>query len=257
MTPPLTIVVPAYNEAENFPHFWEELESAVTSECRVLVVYDFDEDNTVPVVRALIGAGAANLALVKNTIRRGVVGAIRTGFDMVSEGPVLVAMADLSDDLALVDRMLDLYGRGYRLVVASRYMRGGNVIGGPLLKQAFSRLAGLSLHWLRGVPTRDATNAFKLYDAALLKTIQIESTAGFEISLEITVKGFLAGWPIAEIPATWRDRTRGKSRFHLLAWLPRYLKWYFFAFRPARARAPSVRTTSGEAKRGGTAPGAC
>lgn len=232
MKKPLTIVVPVYNEAENFPHFWAELKSSVKSDFRVSVVYDFDEDNTVPVVRALIEDGAANLILVKNSVRRGVVGAIRTGFEMVSEGPVLVAMADLSDDLALVDRMLDLYSRGYRLVVASRYMPGGNVIGGPPLKQTLSRLAGLSLHWLRGIPTRDATNAFKLYDAALLKSIRIESTAGFEISLEITVKGFLAGWPIAEIPATWRDRTRGKSRFRLWAWLPRYLKWYFFAFQP-------------------------
>lgn len=234
MTSPLTIIVPAYNEAENFPLFWKELTSAVKSNCRVVVVYDFDQDTTVPVVQALIDEGAKNLCLAKNEIRRGVVGAIRTGFGLVTEGPVLVAMADLSDDLALVDRMFDLYRRGYCLVAASRYMPGGRIIGGPLLKKNLSRLAGLSLHWLRGVPTRDATNAFKLYDAALLKTIQIESTAGFEISLEITVKAFLAGWPMIEIPVTWRDRTHGKSRFRLRSWLPRYLRWYAFAFQAKR-----------------------
>ena len=146
-------------------------------------------------------------------------------------------MADLSDDLTLVDRMLDLYRHGYRLVAPSRYMPGGKVIGGPLLKKNFSRAAGLSLYWLRGIPTRDATNAFKLYDAALLKTFDIESISGFEISLEITVKAFLAGWPITEIPATWRDRTRGKSRFRLWAWLPRYLRWYFSAFQPRHVGA--------------------
>ncbi len=242
---PLTIVVPVYNESENFPHFWEELKSAVNSDYEVIVVYDFDEDSTVPVVRALIDDGATNLRLVKNTVRRGVVGAICTGFNTVSEGPVLVAMADLSDDLALVDRMLELYRHGYRLVAASRYMPGGKIIGGPPLKKNLSRLAGLSLHWLRGVPTRDATNAFKLYDASLLRTIKIESTAGFEISLEITVKAFLAGWPMVELPATWRDRTRGKSRFRLWAWLPRYLRWYFLAFRPRRAQPPCPRTAGG------------
>ncbi len=234
MTPPLNIVVPVYNEAENFPHFWRELTTAVKSECRVLVVYDFDEDSTVPVVKSLIAGGARNLRLIKNTVRRGVVGAICTGFDAVSEGPVLVSMADLSDDLSAVERMLEFYRRGYRLVVASRYMRGGRQIGGPVLKRTFSRLAGLSLHWLRGIPTHDPTNAFKLYDAGLLKTLRIESRAGFEISLEITVKAFLAGWPMAEIPATWRDRTRGESRFRLWSWLPRYLRWYFHAFRPRR-----------------------
>lgn len=241
MTPTLTITVPVYNEAENFPYFWAELKSSVKSKCRVLVVYDFDEDTTVPVVRSLIEGGATNLVLVKNNVGRGVVGAIRTGFNTASEGPVVVAMADLSDDLTLIDRMLDLYRRGFRLVAASRYMPGGKIVGGPPLKQALSRVAGLSLHLLRGLPTRDATNAFKLYDALLLKNVQIESTAGFEISLEITVKGFLAGWPIAEIPATWRDRTRGQSRFRLWAWLPRYLRWYLFAFRPRRQQStPAV-----------------
>jgi dolichol-phosphate mannosyltransferase len=244
MNRPLTILVPVYNEAENFPHLWEELKSAVKSEYEVVVVYDFDEDDTVPVVRRFIEGGATNLRLIKNSIRRGVVGAICTGFDTVSEGPVLVVMADLSDDLAVVDQMLELYGRGFRLVAASRYMPGGKIIGGPALKKNLSRLAGLSLHWLRGIPTRDATNAFKLYDAALLRTIKIESTAGFEINLEITVKAFLAGWPIVEIPATWRDRTYGKSRFRLWAWLPRYLKWYFLAFQSRNSEPPHARAVS-------------
>src|SRR5579884_2768832 len=232
MKPSLTIVVPVYNEAENFPHFWDRLKSAVRCDYRAIVVYDFDGDNTVPVVRALIDGGARNLSLAKNSGRRGVVGAICTGFRMVTDGPVLVTMADLSDDLGLVDRMLDLYQRGFRLVSASRYMPGGKVVGGPFLKRSLSRLAGLSLHWLRGVPTRDATNAFKLYDAGMVNAMRIESSAGFEINLEITVKAFLAGWPITEIPTTWQDRTRGQSRFRLWAWLPRYLRWYCFAFQP-------------------------
>jgi len=42
------------------------------------------------------------------------------------------------------------------------------VIGGPFLKKNLSRWAGVTLHWLRGLPTHDATNSFKLYDAAML-----------------------------------------------------------------------------------------
>jgi hypothetical protein len=153
-------------------------------------------------------------------------------------------MADLSDDLGQVSKMLELYRRGSHIVVGSRYMRGGRLIGGPWFKQLLSRLSGLSLCWLRGMPTHDATNAFKIYDRAMLDAICIESKGGFELSLEITVKAFLAGYTISETPSTWRDRTAGKSRFKLWNWLPHYLKWYLMAFQP-RFRNRSEREKLG------------
>jgi hypothetical protein len=90
------------------------------------------------------------------------------------------------------------------------------------------------------MPTHDATNAFKIYDRAMLDDIHIESRGGFELSLEITVKAFLAGFSISETPATWRDRTAGTSRFRLLKWLPHYLKWFFMAFQP-KSRSRGAR----------------
>jgi len=232
----LHIVIPVFNEGANFPRLWEELTHSITVPFHAMVVYDFDEDDTVPAVERVIQSGEKRLELVKNDIKRGVVGAIRTGFAKVSEGPVLVVMADLSDDLAQVVPMLELYRSGYQVVAGSRYMPGGKIIGGPLLKQSFSRIAGVSLYWLRGVPTHDATNAFKIYDAAMLHSFTIESEGGFEINLELTVKAFLNGYQIAEIPSTWRDRTEGASKFKMWRWIPRYLKWYFYAFRPRRHR---------------------
>lgn len=227
----LTVIVPVYNEAENFPLLWNEVTRNIHSEMTVLVVYDFDGDTTVPVVRRLIHSGETRLHLIKNCLGRGVVGALRTGFQHAAAGPVLVVMADLSDDLGRVDDMLVKYRQGYDLVVGSRYMPGGGIQGGPLLKKLLSRLAGVSLHYLRGLPTRDATNAFKIYNRDMLNSIAIESTGGFEINLEITVKAFLAGYRIAELPTIWRDRTNGESRFRLWNWLPKYLRWYFLAFR--------------------------
>ncbi len=236
--PELTLVVPVFNEGKNFPSLWAAITSQIRSALEAVVVYDFDEDNTVPVVQQIIAYGESRLRLVKNNICPGVVGAILTGFNQVADGPVLVVMADLSDDLGQVDRMLALYRRGYHLVVGSRYMPEGKLEGGPWFKQSLSRLAGLTLHWFRGIPTHDATNAFKIYDRGMLKQLTIESEGGFELNLEIMVKAFLAGYHIAEIPVTWRDRSEGKSRFKLWAWLPRYLKWYFYAFRPRQKLVP-------------------
>ena len=233
----LTLVIPVYNEGANFPALWSEVTSQIRSRFRALVVYDFDEDNTVPVLQKIISAGETRLVPIKNNVGKGVIGAIRTGFNQVESGPVLVIMADLSDDLAKVDQMVDYYRQGYQVVAGSRYMRGGRLLDAPPLKGAMSRVAGLTLHWFRGIPIHDATNAFKLYDSKMLHSLTIESKAGFELSLEITVKAFLAGYRIAELPATWRGRTQGESRFRIWAWLPQYLKWYFYAFQPKRRAA--------------------
>jgi dolichol-phosphate mannosyltransferase len=227
-------VIPVYNEGENFPQLRSALDS-IRCPFEALVVYDFDADNTVPAVRAAIQEGDARFRLVKNSVKPGVLGALESGFQSITEGPILVVMGDLSDDLTKVDDMVALYDRGAHLVAASRYMSGGKVIGGPLLKRNLSKWAGLTLHWLRGLPTCDATNSFKLYGAKMLNALKLKSSGGFEISLEITVKAFLAGYKIAEVPTTWRDRTHGLPRFRLWHWLPRYLRWYFHAFRPRSA----------------------
>ena len=243
------MVIPVYNEGASFPSLWAALCSQVRSDFSALVVYDFDEDNTVPVVQQIVAQGERRLRLLKNALRRGVVGAILTGFNAVPRGPVLVVMADLSDDLGQVDRMLELYREGYDVVIGSRYMRGGKIINGPLLKQGLSRLAGLTLHWLRRIPTHDATNTFKIYDREMLKSLTVESQAGFELNLELTVKAFLAGYRITEIPAAWRERNAGRSRFRLWAWLPAYLRWYFYAFRrKCHSPAPLTRADSGHTR---------
>jgi glycosyltransferase involved in cell wall biosynthesis len=240
MDRPLTIVIPVFNEGANFPALWLEMVRHLDFPYKALVAYDFEEDDTLAVVQQIIAQGETRLRLIKNTYDRGVVGAIRTGFDAAPAGPVLVVMADLSDDLSQVAKMLELYQLGSHIVVGSRYMKGGKLIGGPWFKQLLSRLSGLSLYWLRGMPTHDATNAFKIYDRAMLDDIHIESRGGFELSLEITVKAFLAGFSISETPATWRDRTAGTSRFRLLKWLPHYLKWFFMAFQP-KSRSRGAR----------------
>lgn len=221
----MDIVIPVYNEPENFPKVLAEVERFAPTPFRVLVVYDFDADTTLPVAREL-ARDRPFLSLVRNEIGPGVINALKTAVQVCAPGPVAVVMADLSDDLSILPRMLELYRAGYDVVCPSRYMPGGQQIGGARLKKLLSRLAGCSAYWLRGVPTHDITNNFRLYSGSLLKSLTIESTGGFEFALEVTVKAYRAGHPIAELPTCWRDRTAGTSRFRLFRWLPRYLRWY-------------------------------
>ena len=224
--PSLSIVVPVYNEGENVvPTLRGVVEKTLTRPLEVLIVHDFDEDTTVPVVERL-RAEMPELRLHKNTLGRGVLNAIKSGLAAAGAPYVLVTMGDGSDDPNDIDSMVQLARGGADVVAGSRYMRGGHQVGGPLLKRSMSRAAGLSLHWLSGLPIHDATSNFRLYSRRLLDQVTIESTGGFELGIELTVKAYLLGMRVAEVPTTWRDRTAGQSRFKLWKWLPRYLYWY-------------------------------
>ncbi len=236
--PELSIVIPVYNEGSAVLPVLRRLSSAVRTPHEILVVYDFDEDTTVPAVRA-VEADLPGVRLHRNDLGRGVLNAMKAGIAGSCAPYVLVSMADGSDEPGIVDLMVAYAKGGADVVAASRYMRGGHQVGGPLLKRLMSRTAGLTLHWLAGVPVHDPTNNFKLYSRRFLESVTIESTAGFELALELTVKATLDGRRLAEVPTTWRDRTHGTSNFRLRAWLPHYLRWYAVAFagRLRRGRA--------------------
>lgn len=230
MSVELSVVMPVFKEGEAVEPVLRALDAAITSTHEILVVYDFDEDPTVPVIERL----AAELHTVRglrNDLGRGVLNAMKAGIAASAGEFVLITMSDGSDEPDVVDPMVALARDGADVVSASRYMRGGHQVGGPLLKRLMSRAAGLSLHWFAGVATHDPTNNFKLYARRYLDSIEIESTAGFELALELTVKATLAGRRVAEVPTTWRDRTAGQSNFKLRKWLPHYLHWYTVAFR--------------------------
>lgn len=232
----LTLVCPVYDEAENIPRLLDRLAAEVRTPFELLVVYDKDDDTTLPVLRELAEKYRFPIVSVKNRYGRGVLNAVKTGLERAEGLAVAVIMADLSDDLRILDRMYELVAHGgYDLVAGSRYMPGGKQIGGPWLKGMLSRLAGKTLHLLTRIPTCDVTNNFKMYRTSLVRSVPIESRGGFEIAMELTVKAYASGCRITEIPATWTDRVAGVSRFALWKWAPHYLRWYWYGLTHAGA----------------------
>ena len=78
-----------------------------------------------------------------------------------------------------------------------------------------------------------------------MRTVGIESRAGFAMGIELTAKARRLRLPVAEIPTIWLEREQGVSNFKVASWIPGYLHWYFFAFgrrlTPERARARRSR----------------
>ena len=223
-----SLVVPVYNEADNVVPFLHDVELKVREPHEILIVYDFPEDSTLPAVAAMQPPCAA-VRLVHNTLGRGVLNALKAGFQASRGDVVVVMMADRSDEPADVAALTRLVRDGADVAAGSRYMRGGRQEGGPWLKRTLSRVAGLSLHFFAGLPIHDATNNFRAYSRRVIEEIPIEGQAGFAVALELTLKAHWRGWRVTEAPTTWRDRTTGESRFHLWAWMPHYLRWYLRA----------------------------
>jgi len=227
----VSIVIPAFNEGDGIVPVLDRIFEAVQSDCEVLVVVDFPEDTTVPVLHDY-ATRQPGLKTLINTYGRGPANAIRFGVDRVKNPVVVVTMADGSDDPRQIDDLARLVERGVVVAAASRYSAGGQQVGGPWFKSLLSRSAGVSLGLLGRVGTRDATNSFKAYSTEFIREVGIESRSGFEIGLELTAKARRLRRPVAELPTIWLDRTAGSSQFLMAEWIPRYLRWYRFAFGP-------------------------
>ncbi len=172
---------------------------------------------------------------------RGPAAALRYGIDQAQGEVVVVTMADGSDDPHQIDQLTRLVERGVAVAAASRYMRGGQQVGGPWLKGMISRSAGISLDLLGRVGTHDPTNSFKAYSRQFLEEVGIDSDAGFTLGIELVAKAKRRGLPVAEIPTIWLDRADGTSNFRveMAGSVPEVV-----ALRPQAQRSPSSPTSS-------------
>lgn len=242
-TPRVSVVVTAYNEGGQIDRCLDRIFEGVSLPCEVLVVYDSPEDTTAAYAEKYAEADPRVLPTL-NTYGRGPAWAIRFGFDRASADVVVITMADGCDDPQQIDALTRLVERGVVIAAASRYMRGGQQIGGPIFKRTVSRLAGKTLYWFGRVGTHDATNSFKAYSRAFVEEVGIESDAGFEVGLELVAKARRRRLPVAELPTIWLDRDVGVSHFKM-SWIPKYLRWYLYAFGvDVRALPPARRRTN-------------
>lgn len=219
--------MPVYNEGEVIKKTIQGVETRVKIPHELLIIYDMHDDTTIKPVQ-ILQKKYSNVNLIKNIYGKGALNALKTGLKKAKGEVVCIMMADLTDDPVILNQMYRKYEKGFDVIAASRYMKGGRQIGGPVLKQILSRAAGVSLHYLVGLPTYDVTNSFRLYSRKFLDRVKIESDGGFELAIELTVKAHFGGFKVTEVPTTWTYLAK-ESRFYLAKWLPKYLKWYFWA----------------------------
>jgi glycosyltransferase involved in cell wall biosynthesis len=228
LTPTLDVVIPVYNEGRNILKVLAALQASVQTPCRVLICYDFEEDDTLSAIRDN-WSGQLDIAFVRNT-GRGAHGAVLSGFAASTAPYIVVFPADDDYNPPILDKMVERASAGNDIACACRFMPGGCMVDCPWLKNMLVRGTAFTLYYLAGVPARDPTNGFRLFSRRLVTQVRIESSSGFTYSLELLVKCHRLGWPMADVPACWFERTEGESRFRPLKWAGAYLHWYWYAF---------------------------
>ncbi len=222
-------MIPAYKEEENILDVISKIETDLRLPFELIVVNDHSVDKTASIVADLANK-YNNISLIENKLDPGFANAIKAGLSSAKGEAIVPVMGDLCDDLKVIPVMLEKILEGYDVVCGSRYIAGGARLGGSKLKGFFSAFAGWSLYYLLGIPTHDIANAFKMYRKKVIDSINIEAK-GFEISMELPLKAYYAGFKITEVPTVWREREKGKSSFRMFNLVPNYLKLYLWAIK--------------------------
>ena len=218
----LDILVPVFREEGNISKTLEEIFKISEINFRVLVVYDFDEDPTIQVIKNNFEKN--EIIYLKNKYQ-GLNGAIKTGFENIQSKAALLYPADDHENFNLICKMFNKYNEGYDIVCASRFIDGGSYQGAPLVKRLIVKFVSFTLTNFTSLPTKDATNGFRLFSKSVVEKFPIESKKGFTFSIELLAKAYRNNYKIAEMPEKWPERTSGESKFSYYS-IPFYFKWY-------------------------------
>lgn len=228
----LSIVVPVLNEGINLKILLRILKAVVDADHEVLVVYDIEGDDSIPVVRSM-QKNYPGLKLVHNKLGRGIINAIKSGVENANgDYVVIIAADDIGPPLAIND-MVMLMDEGCDLVNATRYAYGGKNIGGVFFSKLFSTIANKLFYILSGSTLTDPTFGVKIFKRSMFNNLKLESKpVGWAVSFEFAIKAQLAGWRLGEVPLISLNRIygKGKSSFKV-NWLKEYLKWFLWGAR--------------------------
>ena len=233
----LSILMPVKCEGAQLPVILKILSAVVELPHEILVVYDDEDDDSIPAVHALQDRHP-QVRLVHNRLGRGVANAIRAGVREAAGEYVLIFAVDDTGPALAIDDMLLLMDRGCDLVSCTRYARGGRRLGGSFIGGVLSWLANGLFQRLSGSVLSDGTTGIKMIRRSIFEQVSLEASVGWAVAFELAIKVQLAGFRVGEVPIISIDRLfGGQSTFRLGPWLMEYWKWFVWGLKEMR-RAP-------------------
>lgn len=187
-----------------------------------LIAVDDSTDGTWELLK-LFQESHRNIVVIKGGDPPGYGKALRQGFAAASGDILIPFNGDLCDSLDDVLSYIELIEDGYDMVFGSRYMEGGQIMDHPSGKIYLSRAGNAFFRMIFNSKCSDITNTFKAYRREVLEAIDPQAD-GYDLGLEIALKGLVKGYKYTTIPVIWSARHYGTSKMSILQSMWTHLK---------------------------------
>lgn len=211
-----TVVIPTYDEKDNVGPMAKAV-LAEGAEIDILFVDDNSPDGTGDVIEELMKSEPRIHCLhreKKEGLGRAYVAGFKRAMELGAER-IIQMDCDFSHDPKDLPRLIESCDPSEsRLTIGSRYVKGGATPGWPFKRRLISRLGGIFIRTVTGMPLRDPTGGFKCWTRPALELLDIDSvqSAGYSFQLEMNHRAWKRGVAITEIPISFTDRVAGYSK---------------------------------------------
>lgn len=215
----VAVVIPTYNEKENVPRLVAQIEEIFSSHhlSGYIVIVDDDSPDGTGVIAESLARVYGNIHVIHRTSKLGIGSAYREGFKraMALKCTAVIEMdADLSHNPSLIPSFISQIEKGYEVVVGSRYVNGGNIVGWSWVRRLISRGANLLARSVLQLSPFDVTSGYRAYHIGVLSRLDLSSikSDGYAFQVEMIYRAQRERFQIREIPITFIDRRFGKSK---------------------------------------------
>jgi len=211
----VSVIVPTYNERENLPILIETINKVFVEEKivgEIVIIDDNSPDGTGQLAEQL-RRKYKFLKVIHRPSKLGLGSAYREGF-RAAEGKLLFTMdADLSHDPAYMPQFIERAEHA-DVVIGSRYVEGGGIIGWGLYRKLVSKIANFLAGIVVGADVNDITSGYRAYRKEVLEKVPLEEiqSSGYAFQLEILYEIRKKGFKIDSVPIVFTDRRKGRSK---------------------------------------------
>jgi len=208
------IIISTYNEKENIEELIKEIRK-LNKGFHILIVDDNSPDGTGRIADGL-AVKHSEVSVIHRPAKLGLGTAYITGFRYALENNydlIFTMDADFSHQPKYLIDLLEKT-KEYELVIGSRYVKDGQIRNWSIHRLILSRGANIYVRMVTGLPVYDSTGGFNCYQRQALEKIELDRilSDGYAFQIEMKYRLWRKGISLKEIPITFIDRSRGKSK---------------------------------------------